>query len=58
MVYRSEFVWIINVDSAHWCVVSNIGCKKGEVNIFDTMYTEVQSSSMHIIASLVYQALK
>ena len=54
VVHRSEFVQIINVDSAHWCVVSNIDCKQGEVNIFDTMYTEVQSSSIPIIASLVF----
>lgn len=34
--------------------MSNIGCKQGEVNIFDTMYTEVQSSSISIIASLAF----
>lgn len=34
--------------------VSNISCKQGEVSILDTMYTEVQSSSIPIIASLVF----
>ena len=56
-VHREEVVQIINLDNRHWCVVSNSSCSQGEVNVHDTMYPEVQSSSLPIIASLVFNRL-
>ena len=36
--HSDKFVQIINVDNVHWCVVSNIGCQDGTVNVYDTLY--------------------
>lgn len=55
-VHRNKFLQILNVDRIHWCVVSNIGCNQEELNVYDTMYTDVQLSIVPIIAGLVFSA--
>ncbi len=52
-VHKGEFVQILNVSNLHWCVVSNIGCSLGQVNVYDTMYVNVQESTIPIIARLI-----
>jgi len=36
-VPHGEFVQILNVSQSHWITVSNVGCKKGVVNIYDSI---------------------
>ena len=53
-VHTEEFVQIINIRNCHWCVVSTVGCDKGVVNVFDSLYPSVSDSTMNVIARLMY----
>ena len=53
-ILRGEFVQIIIVGDCHWCTVSNIGCDDGVVKVYDSMYSSVSSTTMKLIASLVF----
>ena len=44
---------IIHVRGCHWCTISNVGCSDGVVNIYDSMYSSVSSSTLKLIASLI-----
>ena len=55
---QNDFVQIINVEDTHWCVVSNIGCKDGDVNVYDTLYKSVRTSVIPIVATLTFTSLK
>ena len=52
-VQSGEFVQIINVRNNHWCVVSTVGCEKGVVNVYDSLYSSVSDCMTHLIASMV-----
>ena len=53
-VHTEPFVQIINVEGIHWCVVSNVDCAQGVVNVYDTMYSTVFKNTIKVIASLVF----
>ena len=36
-IQHGEFVQILNVSQSHWITVSNVGCEKGVVNIYDSI---------------------
>ena len=36
-IQHGVFVQILNVSQSHWITVSNVGCKKGVVNIYDSI---------------------
>jgi len=36
-IQHGEFVQILNVSQSHWITVSNVGCKKRVVNIYDSI---------------------
>ena len=44
-VQRGEFVQILNVSNSHWVTLSNIGCKPGTVNIFDSIPSPLAQKS-------------
>ena len=51
-----EFAQIIFTGQCHWLSVSNIGCKKGEVNIFDSLsHGTVNSNTMKQVASILHE---
>jgi hypothetical protein len=52
--HSSAFVQIVNVDRIHWCVVSNIGCPDGTVNVYDTLCQSLRPSLKPVIASLAF----
>lgn len=35
---KAEFVQILHTGSLHWLCVSNIGCRKNEINCYDSPY--------------------
>ena len=47
---------IINIRNSHWCTVTNIGCNEGEVKVYDSLYSSVSTSTLHVIASLLYSS--
>ena len=57
-VLRGEFVQIIHVGGCHWCTISNVGCNDGVVNVYDSMYPSVSSSTLKLIASLMFSRAK
>lgn len=36
-IAQTEFVHVLNVARKHWITVLNIGCKKGHVDVFDSL---------------------
>ena len=48
----STFVQILNVERSHWIVVSNVGCKKAVVNIYDSAYNFLSLNTKKQICSL------
>ena len=40
-VHKEKFVQILHTGSLHWLCVSNYGCKKGEINYYDSLYCGV-----------------
>lgn len=40
-VHKEKFVQILHSGSLHWLCVSNFGCKKGEINYYDSLYSGV-----------------
>ena len=55
-VHSGEFVQIVNIRNNHWCVISTVGCDEGVVNVYDSMYASLTSSTVRIIASLMYSS--
>ena len=48
----STFIQILNVERSHWIVVSNVGCKKAVVNIYDSAYNFLSLNTKKQICSL------
>ncbi len=49
------FVQIIIVgNNSHWCVVSNVGCDEGTVNVYDTMNPRPSNITVRVVCSLVF----
>ena len=48
----STFIQILNVGRSHWIVVSNVGCKKAVVNIYDSAYNFLSLNTKKQICSL------
>ena len=44
-VQLTEFVQILHIDGNHWITISTIGCKVGEVNLYDCNQCESLSAS-------------
>ena len=45
------------MDAVHWCVLSNIGCQDGVVNVYDSLFKTLAPSIVPVIASLVFTTL-
>ena len=52
-VHSGEFLQLLNVRRSHWILVSNVGCDKGVVHVYDTMYSSIPLSTVHTITRLV-----
>ena len=53
-IHTGAFAQILNVGDSHWVLVSNIGCDSGVVNVYDTLYQSLPSSTLCTIANLVF----
>ena len=53
-VHRGEFVQILCVRNSHWSTISNVGCDNGVVNVYDNMYSSVPSTTVKVIATLLF----
>ena len=52
--HSGHFLQVLNVGRSHWIVVSNLGCERNVVNVYDTMYMSLPSSTVDTIARLVF----
>ena len=50
-VHSGEFLQLFR--HSHWIPVSNVGCDKGVVHVYDTMYSSIPLSTVHTITRLV-----
>ena len=54
-VQRGDFVQILNVSNTHWITISNIGCKPGIVNIYDSIpNNSLSSRTKEQIAAILF----
>ena len=40
---QREFIQVLNLSGCHWITVSNIGCKSGFVNVYDSCYVSLRT---------------
>ena len=52
-IQTEEFIQILHTGYCHWVTVSTIGCKDGEINIFDSFPAALTSDLMNQIAALL-----
>ena len=52
-IQTEEFIQILHTGYCHWVTVSTIGCKDGEINIFDSFPVALTSDLMNQIAALL-----
>lgn len=56
--HKQEFVQILHDGNLHWVCVSNIGCRKGEINYYDSLYCErIKPHVQKQIATLLHEEL-
>lgn len=55
-VSGGEFAQIIHTGQCHWVAVSNIGCKKGVVNVYDSLnYGTLTTYTVKQIATILHE---
>ena len=52
-IQDGEFIQIINSGDGHWLAISTIGTEHPEVQVFDSKYSTITSTSKAQIASLL-----
>lgn len=55
--HTGPFAQILNIRNSHWVLVSNLGCDKHVVHVYDTLYTSLPSSTINTIAGLAFCSL-
>jgi len=53
-VYRGEFVQLLNIHDTHWCVVTNVGCEEGVVNVMTARVTQFLMSPAAPLLALCF----
>ena len=53
-IARSEFVQVLNVSKNHWITVSNIGCQKGHIDVFDSLPSTISTRTKQQIAAICF----
>ncbi len=43
--WTNNYVQIYHCRSNHWIAVSTLGCKDGEINVYDSIYTRIDSDT-------------
>uniref|UniRef100_UPI00359027FA uncharacterized protein n=1 Tax=Myxine glutinosa TaxID=7769 RepID=UPI00359027FA len=53
-----NFIQILHTNGNHWVTVTNIGCNKGEVNIYDSLHRHVGKDVRDCITRMLHTASK
>ena len=54
-VQKGEFVQLLNVNNSHWLTVSNIGCPKGTINVYDCLSNSgLSTHTIKVIAGIFF----
>ena len=48
-----EFVQILNINGNHWVTVSNIGCDRGHLNVYDSLHGKLPTETKKVVADLL-----
>ena len=48
-----DVIQIMHTRGNHWIVISTVGCSGKDVNVFDTLYSSVDSETVKIIHVLL-----
>ena len=43
--WTDNYLQIVHCRSSHWITVSSIGCRRGEVKVYDSLYERVDDST-------------
>ena len=52
-IMTSEFVQVLHTGCGHWVAISTIGCKLGEVNVYDSMRPALTKSLKKQISAIL-----
>ena len=44
--WTNNYIQIVHCQGCHWIAVSTIGCQPGEINVYDSLYTDVDDNTM------------
>ena len=47
------FVQIMNAGGSHWVIVTNTGCKKNKIKVYDSLNRELSAKDKLMLASLL-----
>ena len=51
----SEFVQVLHVNGNHWITISNIGVSDQSVNVYDSLYNDINQATKEFIAKYVHK---
>ena len=49
---KNKIVQILHTQSDHWVVISNVYCSGTELSLYDTIYNDIDDSTMALIRSM------
>lgn len=52
-VQKSEFIQVLHTGKGHWITITTIGCKRGYVDVYDSMPPSVTTALTHQVAALL-----
>lgn len=50
---HTEFIQVLNSANQHWITVSTVGCEYSHVKVYDSMYSDVPTSTREQICALL-----
>ena len=48
-LWTNNYIQIMHCRSFHWITINSIGCLAGEVNVYDSLYTDIDEATKHKI---------
>jgi hypothetical protein len=52
---EQSFVQVLNVGGNHWIIISNVGCPKDSVVIYDSLYNNINAScKQNVLRQIAY----
>ena len=53
---ESKIVQILHIRNNHWVVISNVCCHRNNLGVYDTVYNDIDSSTLDLLNSMFEEA--